>query len=156
MRFYSFVLGVHPVLILVFISYFWLLYSDEMPIERMTVDLVVLGLVAVVLSLIVFTRRFPPVGLSVRTANRLLACTTVLLSLAAPYLLVMTDWQFTQLLDARFQIPGFGVLSSLYLSATMVGTCVILKADRRWLKVLFVMLGLYVGVVVGGKGFFGP
>ena len=156
MRFYSFILGVHPLLILIFVSYFWLLSLNQMPIHGMTFDLTVLGVIAALLSFVVFSRRFPPVVLSAPVANRLLLCSTALLGIATPYLLVKTDWQIEQLLDARFQLSGFGILSSLYLVATMVGSCVFLKADGRWLKTLFILFGLYVGVIVGGKGFFGP
>lgn len=140
-------------LALVGLSYFGLLVLEYIADQSVASDLWILGLVTACLVGLLIPFKTIKVDLLKLTADRLLKIIAVFFVFISCYLLLYFNGEIYQLLDNRFSIPGFGPISSLYAVGTVVGYTALFQSKSGRLRLVFIALSLFLGFVIGGKGF---
>jgi len=116
-------------------------------------DLLILGLVTACLVGLLIPFKTIKVDLLKLTADRLLKIIVVFFLFISCYLILYFNGEIYQLLDSRFSIPGFGPIASLYAVGSVVGYTAVFNSKGRILRLVFIALSLFLGFVIGGKGF---
>lgn len=144
------------ILITVGISYFNFTIRGFISGDKLFQDLLILGMITFGMSIILFRKDIPKIELSQSLARKIsLYCTFLLLSVSV-YMLVIFDYSSSRLVDERFAVPGFGIISSLFTITAVLGVSVIWKFQGYILKSIYFFFLLFVGITIGGKGFFFP
>lgn len=144
------------ILITVGISYFYFTITGFLDGDSISRDLLVLGAMTLGMCFFLFKQKLIKIEIThTRARNIVLSC-TLLLSLVTMYMVNIFDYSLSRLVDERFSVPGFGIISSLYTIASVLGVAVIWKFDGIILKFIYFTLIIFVGVTIGGKGFFFP
>jgi len=143
-------------LLLAFVSYFYLLNTLTFAIPGVVDSLSWLGGVTVALSVLVINYRIGPIVLDRLRARRLLRAVILVFFLLAVFLGKVTGWGLSSLLDERFAIPAYGVIFSMFFIGALLGTCALTRYRPPLHMATFLVLLCYVGIIAGGKGFFAP
>jgi hypothetical protein len=140
----------------IFISYFYLLFTLPFLSQRISDDLFILGIFCGILSIIFFRFKYKRVepNKNILTVN--LIVINLLFLLIEIYLRIIFKFDFSPQLDNRFLIPGFGLISSLFLIGSLFGIAILSNVQDRLQKYLFIGLLFIIGVQIGGKGFIIP
>lgn len=147
-----------PMLILltVGISYFYFTIIGFADGDRISQDLLILGIITFAMSISLFRKKIPKIQISYSLARKITLCCTILLASVAAYMIVIFEYSLSRLVDERFSVPGFGIISSLFTIAAVLGVSVIWRFEGIILKSLYFFFLLFVGITIGGKGFFFP
>ncbi len=149
----SFIFSPLFLLVLVGLSYFGLLASGYVLDQSVASHLWTLGMITVCLVGLLIPFKAIRVDFLELTAVRLLKIISFFFVFISCYLFLYFNGEIYQLLDKRFLIPGFGPISSLYAVGTLVGYAALLKSHGALLKLAFIISSLFLGFVIGGKGF---
>ena len=143
-------------LVFVFFSYFFLIKTLSFANEGIRWSLFWLGSLAAIMSFLTFRHRLPKIVVNEFFANRILASIAGIYLPISIFVFVYTYGEFTALFDARFVVPGYGAIFAFFSVGAMIGTAIYPWASSRFLKLLFAIQLIYIGFVVGGKGFIIP
>ena len=146
----------NTLLVFVFISYFILVKTLDFANEEMRLALFWLGAAAATLSFLIFRQKFPRIAVNGMIANRILASIATIYLPISVFLFIYTYGEFAALIDARFVVPGYGAIFAFFFVGAMIGTCIFLWGTSWFLKLAFAFQLLYIGFIVGGKGFIVP
>jgi len=144
------------ILLTVGISYFYFTITGYVGGDKISRDLLILGSIVFLMSIFLFSRKFPTIEISDKIARKISFICTIMLGLVSLYMFVISEYSFTRFVDDRFSIPGFGIISSLFTVVSVLGISVIWKFEGFILKSIYLFFGIFVGISVGGKGFFLP
>ena len=137
----------------VFISYFYLLFTLPFLSERISDDLFILGLFCGILSITFFRFKYERIKPNNNILEVNLIVINTLFLLIEIYLRLIFKFDFSPQLDNRFLIPGFGLISSLFLIGSLFGIAILSNVKDKLQKYLFIGLLFIIGIQIGGKGF---
>lgn len=144
------------ILITVGISYFYFTISGFLDGDSISRDLLVLGAITLAFCLFLFKQKLVKIEITQILARNIVLSCTLLLSVVTGYMINIFDYSLSRLVDERFSVPGFGIISSLYTISSVLGVAVVWKFNGLILKIIYFSLILFVGITIGGKGFFFP
>ena len=140
----------------VFISYFYLLFTLPFLSQRISDDLLILGIFCGILSILFFRFKYERIEPNKNILGVNLIVINILFLLIEIYLRIIFKFDFSPQLDNRFLIPGFGLLSSLFLIGSLFGITILSNVKDKLQKYLFIGLLFIIGIQIGGKGFIIP
>ena len=143
-------------LLLTAISYFYLALTVDFSTASVADDVLWLGVLSTVLGGVVVSRGVGRISLTTAHANSLFATVLAIYAGLTMLVIVGTGGHLGALLDERFSIPGFGVLFPFFFVGATLAFCAWRRCDRPLLKLAFLPLFFYIGIIAGGKSFFVP
>jgi hypothetical protein len=150
------VLSPRGLLGLTLISYFYILATTDFESTGAQLHFFVLGLLTLAFTIRLFSVSLPVVSMTREQAGRLLRGVLLIYLPLSVFLGSVTGWSLSALIDARFSIPAYGFVFSLFFVGAILGFSAVLSHSFKFYSLVFFVLFLYVGFVAGGKGFFVP
>lgn len=144
------------VLLLVSLSYFWLLFDTSFNRQHVTSDLAWLGAVCILLGMWVVRYRFAMVVVTQAFVDRVLTVVLMCLSVLASFLFLVTGGSINALVDERFSIPAYGLVYGLYFVCALTVGATWRQQSKSIRLIIFFLLYGFVGFIAGGKGFLLP
>jgi hypothetical protein len=144
------------ILITIGISYFYFTITGYIEGDKISRDLLILGAITFGMSISLFYKKFTIIDIDHKIARKICLICTIFLGIVSTYMIAISEYSFSRFVDNRFIIPGFGLISSLFTITAVLGFSIIWKFEGFILKSTYLFFVLFVGITVGGKGFFLP